>query len=419
VSADRRRVVVTGMGAVTPLGGDLPTTWRRLIAGESGVGPITRFDPSRVASRIAGEARDADPARVLDRKALRHTDRCTAFALLATQEALADAGLPERLEGELGDATGAYIGTGLGGTETVMEETRVSVEKGPDRISPFFIPMAIPNMPAGVVGITFGARGPNFAPVGACASGGHAIGEAAETIIRGDADVMLAGGAEAGITEAIVGGFASMRALSTRNDDPTAASRPWDADRDGFVIAEGAGTLVLEELGHAERRGARILAEVLGYAATADAYHLTHPAPGGRGALAAARRALAKAGLEPDAIDHVNAHSTSTPEGDPAELMSLNSLLGDHASKVSVTATKSSIGHSLGAAGAIAAAVTILALREGCSPPTLNLHRPDPEAAGLDLTPLVARRHEMRVALVNAFGFGGQNTAILLRRWEA
>jgi len=279
--------------------------------------------------------------------------------------------------------------------------------------------MAIANLAAGQVAISFGLLGPNFATVSACASSGHAIGEATETILRGDAEVMFAGGSEAPVVEGLVGAFAAMRALSTRNDDPAGASRPFDRERDGFVIAEGAATLILEELAHAERRGARILAEVCGYGASADASHITLPAPGGVGALRAARRALEKARLDPTEVDHINAHATSTPEGDPAELACFRALLGDHAAKVSVTATKSAIGHTLGAAGAIGAVAAISAMHDGRVPPTLNLRDPDEAVGDLDCTPLTARRRDVRVALVNAFGFGGQNTAVVLRRWEA
>ncbi len=416
-SAESRRVVVTGLGAVTPLGADLPATWERLVAGESGIRPIASFDASRLACRIAGEALDADPSRVLDRKALRRTDRATQLSLLATQEALADAGLPERLEGPLADATGAFVGTGFGGAATIFDEIRTYVERGPDRLSPFFVPMAIANMTAGQIGLVLGARGPSMATISACASGAHAIGEAAETIRRGDAEVMLAGGTEATVLEGIVGAFSAMKALSTRNDDPAGASRPFDRGRDGFVIAEGAATLVLEGLDHARARGARILAELAGYGASADAYHATLPAPGASGAVRAARRAFAKAGLEPRDVDFVSAHATSTPEGDRAELGGLRELLGDRADRVPITATKSAIGHTLGAAGAIGAAVSVRSLVEGCVPPTLNLDDPDAEAAGMDVVRGAARRGTFDVALVNAFGFGGQNSVLLLRRW--
>jgi len=355
---------------------------------------------------------------VLDRKEIRRNDRYTQFALVAAREAMDQAGLPERLEGDLADRTGAIVGSGLGGSGTLIEQISILATRGPDRISPFFIPMAIANLASGQTAISFGARGPNFATVSACATAGHAIGEAAETIIRDDADVMLAGGSEAPVYEALVGGFAAMRALSTRNDDPGGASRPFDEGRDGFVIAEGAAVLVLEELGHAERRGAPILAEVVGYGATADAMHITLPAPGGIGGVRAGQRALAKAGIAPDEVDHVSAHATATPEGDPAELAAFRTIFGDHASRISITATKGAIGHTLGAAGGIGAVAAICAMRDGCVPPTLNLTDPAPEMGDLDCTPLTARSRDVRVALVNAFGFGGQNSALLFRRWE-
>ncbi|MEA2026432.1 MAG: beta-ketoacyl-ACP synthase II, partial [Chloroflexota bacterium] len=350
-----RRVVVTGLGAVTPLGADVPTYWRRLVAGDSGVGPITLFDASQITSRVAGEVLDFDPSGVLDRKEVRRNDRVTQMALVATREAFDDAGLPERLEGEMAEQTGILMGSGLGGTNTLIDQIATCRIDGPNRVSPFFIPMAIANMPAGVAGIRFGALGPNYSTTSACASSGHAIGEAYEIIKRGDADIMVGGGCEAPVADATVAGFARMKALSTRNDDPKASSRPFDADRDGFVVAEGAGALVLEELEHAQRRGARIYAEVCGYGATADGHHITTPSPGGAGAVRAARRALDKAGLEASDIDFVSAHATSTGEGDPTELMGINTLVGENAPNVSVTATKSSIGHTLGAAGAIAA----------------------------------------------------------------
>ncbi len=413
----RRRVVVTGMGAVTPLGNDVASFWPRLVNGESGVRRITLFDPGRVPSRIAGEVVDFDPSAVLDRKETRRTDRYTQFALVATREAMEQAGLPARLEGELAEQTGTIIGSGLGGSGTLSEQISINATRGPDRISPFFVPMAIANLAAGQTSINVGARGPSWATVSACASAGHALGEAAETIIRGDAEVMLAGGAEAPIHEPLLGGFSAMRALSTRNDDPPAASRPFDNGRDGFVVAEGAAVLVLEELEHARRRGAAILAELCGYGATADAHHITLPAPGGDGAVRAARRALAKSGLAPDRVDHVSAHATSTPEGDPAELAAFRTLFGDHGPKVSVSAIKGAIGHTLGAAGGIAAVAAICAMRDGCVPPTLNLTDPAPGVGELDCTPLTARQRQVDVALVNAFGFGGQNSALVFRRW--
>ena len=415
----RRRVVVTGMGAVTPLGNDVATFWSRLVAGESGVDTIrVGFDPERVTSKVAGEVKNFDPSPVLDRKEIRRNDRYTQFALVATREAMNQAGLPERLEGELADRTGIIIGSGIGGSGTLVEQITINATRGPDRLSPFFIPMAIANLAAGQTAISFGARGPNWATVSACATAGHAIGEALETIIRGDADMMFAGGSEASVYEPLVGAFAAMRALSTRNDDPHGASRPFDEGRDGFVIAEGAGVLVLEELDHARKRGAQILAEVCGYGATGDASHITLPAPGGEGGARAARRAIEKAGMQPTDIDHISAHATSTPEGDPAELTGFRTVFGEHVKNVSITATKSAIGHTLGAAGGIGAIAAICAMREGRVPPTLNLVDPAPEAEGLDLTPLRARSREVRVALVNAFGFGGQNAALVLRRWD-
>ncbi|MEX2183253.1 MAG: beta-ketoacyl-ACP synthase II [Chloroflexota bacterium] len=413
-----RRVVVTGMGMLTALGNDVPTTWANLVAGRSGIRTIESFDPSRLTSRMAGEVRDFDASGVLDRKEMRRTDRYIQFGLVAAREAMDQAGLPERLEGELSERTGVIMGTGLGGIGTLYEGMSTNALRGPDRISPFLIPMGIPNVGAGQVAINFGMTGPNFATVSACASGGHAVGEASETIRRGDADVMVAGGAEAGIFEVLVGGFAAMRALSTRNDDPAAASRPFDSGRDGFVCGEGAGALILEELGHAEARGAEPLAELVGYGATADASHITLPAPGGIGAVRAARRALEKAGMTPADIDHVNAHATSTPEGDKSELQAIRTIFGEDAGRVAVTANKSMLGHTLGAAGAIEAITTILAIREGRVPPTINLDDPDPEAAGLDLTPNVAADRDIRAAISNSFGFGGQNTALVFTRWR-
>ncbi len=414
-----RRVVVTGMGAVTPLGNDVATFWGNLVAGKSGVRVIEAWDPQRVTSKIAGEVRDFDPSGVLDRKEVRRNDRYTQFMLVAAHEAMASAGLPERLEGQLADETGAIIGSGMGGTGTLTEQITINATRGPDRLSPFFIPMAISNIGSGQVAISFGMKGPNFATISACATAGHAIGESAETILRGDAEVMLTGGSEAPIFEPFVGAFASMRALSTRNDDPEGASRPFDEGRDGFVIAEGSGVLILEELAHAERRGAHILAEFLGYGATADASHITLPAPGGAGGAAATRRALTKAGISPDEVDYISAHATSTPEGDPAELQGFRTTFGDHISKVSITATKSSIGHTLGAAGAIGTVATICAMRHGCIPPTLNLHDPTPAAEGMDLTPLTARQRSVETGLINAFGFGGQNSALIFRKWSS
>lgn len=413
-----RRIVVTGVGTVTAVGNDVPSTWAALLAGRSGIGPVTQFDPSRLTVRIAGQVKDFDSSGVLDRKDQRRTDRYIQLGLVAAREAMDQAGLPARLEGDLAEATGVILGTGLGGVGTLTEGISTNAVRGPDRISPFLIPMGIPNTGAGQIAINFGMTGPNFATVSACASGGHAIGEASEIIRRGDADIMLAGGSEASVHEPLLGGFAAMRALSTRNDDPEAASRPFDAGRDGFVVGEGSGVLVLELLDHALARGATPLAEVVGYGATADASHITLPAPGGMGAVRAARRALVKAGLTPDDIEHVNAHATSTPEGDKAELQSIRTIFGDRAGEVAVTANKSMIGHTLGAAGAIEAIATIMAMRDGRIPPTINLTDPDPAAEGLDLTPNVAIERSITYAMSNSFGFGGQNTAVIFKRWD-
>ena len=414
-----RRVVVTGMGMLTALGNDVPSTWEGLLAGRSGIATISAFDPSRVTSQMAGEVHGFDSSHVLDRKDQRRTDRYIQFGLVAAREAMDQAGLPARLEGDLAERTGVILGTGLGGVGTLNDGFSTNALRGPDRISPFLIPMGIPNVGAGQIAINYGMTGPNFATVSACATGGHAVGEASETIRRDDADIMLAGGSEACVFEVLVGGFAAMRALSTRNDDPAAASRPFDTGRDGFVVGEGAGVLVLEELEHALARGATPLAELIGYGATADASHITLPAPGGIGAVRAARRALVKGGITPEDVQHVNAHATSTPEGDKAELQAIKAIFGDHAGSVAISANKSMIGHTLGAAGAIEAIATVLALREGCVPPTINLEDPDPAAEGLDIVTGEAAQREISVALSNSFGFGGQNTALVFRRWDA
>ena len=415
--AEPRRVVVTGMGMLTALGNDVETTWAGMVAGRSGVATITLFDPERLECRIAGEVKDFDASGVLDKKDMRRFDRYIQFGLVAARQAMDEAGLPARFEGEEAERTGVIFGTGLGGVGTLVDGITINALRGPDRISPFFIPMGIPNVGAGQIAISFGMTGPNFTTVSACATGGHAIGEAFETIRRGDAETMIAGGSEAGIREPLVGGFDSMHALSRRNDDPEAASRPFDTGRDGFVPGEGAGAVVLEELGHARARGASILAEVIGYGATADASHITLPAPGGIGAVRAAERAMRKAGLAPADIVHVNAHATSTPEGDKAELQAIRTIFGEGAGAVTVTSNKSMIGHTLGAAGAIEAIVTIQTIREGCVPPTINLVDPDPAGEGLDLVAGVARRQDVPIAMSNSFGFGGQNTALILRRW--
>jgi 3-oxoacyl-[acyl-carrier-protein] synthase II len=406
------------MGALTPLGLDVATTWQAMVAGRSGVGPITQFDSSRLTTHIAAEVKGFDASSVLDRKDQRRNDRYVQFALVAARQAMDQAGLPAHLDGEEAERTGVIVGTGIGGIKTLADQILLMGERGPGRMSPFLIPMAIGNLAAGVIAIVFGPQGPNFGVVSACATGGHAIGEAFEVIRRGDADVMLAGGSEATMHESLVGGFAAMRALSTRNDEPERASRPFDRGRDGFVIGEGCGVLVLESLDHARARGAEPLAEIVGYGATADASHITLPAAGGAGAVRAIRRALEKAHLSVDDVTMVNAHATSTPEGDPRELEAMHTLFGERAGQVSITANKSMIGHTLGAAGAIEAIATIMSIRTGIVPPTINLEYPDETAAGLDLTPGKARRREIEVAVSNSFGFGGQNSAVVFRRWN-
>jgi 3-oxoacyl-[acyl-carrier-protein] synthase II len=415
--ASPRRVVITGMGMLTALGNDVASTWSGMVAGRSGVAGITLFDPERLGCRIAGEVKDFDSSHVLDKKDMRRTDRYIQFGLVAARQAMDQAGLPARFEGEDAERTGVIFGTGLGGVGTLVDGISINALRGPDRISPFFIPMGIPNVGAGQIAISFGMTGPNFTTVSACATGGHAIGEAWETIRRADAETMIAGGAEAGIREPLVGGFDSMHALSRRNDDPAAASRPFDQARDGFVPGEGAGAVVLEELEHARARGATIYAELIGYGATADAAHITLPAPGGIGAVRAAERAMRKAGVEPRDIVHVNAHATSTPEGDKAELQAIRTIFGDRAGSVTVTSNKSMIGHTLGAAGAIEAIITIQTIRESCVPPTINLDALDPAGEGLDVVTGAARSQDVPIALSNSFGFGGQNTALILRRW--
>ena len=410
-----RHVVITGLGAVTPLGTGVAALWDGLVAGRSGIRRIGSFDPSALKCQIAGEVPDFDPSGVLDHKLVRRTDRYTQLAFVATREAMADAGLPEYLEGADAERVGFFIGSGLGGNGTLVDQIATWSTRGPAHVSPFFIPMAIANMASAQAAILTGALGPNYSTTSACASSGHSLGEAAEVILRDDADVMIAGGSDAPVWEVTVAALDAMRALSSRNDDPPAASRPFDRGRDGFVLAEAAAVLVLEELRHAEVRGARIYAEVCGYGASADASHITRPAPGGSGALRAARRALEKAAIEPAEIDLVSAHATSTPEGDAAELAMVATLLGEHAPQVSITATKSAVGHSQGAAGAIAAVAAVKAMDDGVVPPTLNLEDPDPAVGELDCTPLVARQRSVDTAVVHAFAFGGQNAVLVLR----
>jgi 3-oxoacyl-[acyl-carrier-protein] synthase II len=410
-----RRVVVTGMGAVSPLGLDVPALWQGIREARSGIGPITLCDASNLDSRIAGEVRGFDPYNYMDRKEVRRNDRFIHLAIAAATEALRTAELS--ITPENADAIGVIIGSGIGGITTLAEGVVTLQERGPSRISPFLVPAMITNMAAGQVSMMFGLKGPNYCPTSACASGAHAIGEAAEIIRRGWAVAMVAGGSEAPITPIGIASFASAKAISTRNDDPTGASRPFDADRDGFVLAEGGAVLVLEDLEFARSRGARILAELVGYGLSADAYHITQPPPGGEGALRSMRAALHHAGLSPDDIDYINAHGTSTPAGDIAETEAIKRLLGERAYRVPVSSSKSQFGHLLGAAGAIEAIVSILAIQEGLLPPTINYTMPDPQC-DLDYVPNTPRTARVDVVLSNSFGFGGHNVSLIFRRYE-
>jgi 3-oxoacyl-[acyl-carrier-protein] synthase II len=414
MNGTRRRVVVTGIGLVTPLGTGTDVTWEGLVAGRSGVRSITRFDASYLPVNIAGEIPDFEPARFLDHKELKRTDRFVQYALAAADMAVAHARLALPLAAPA--RTGVILGVGMGGVGTVEEAYQLFARREFRRVSPFFLPRIIPNMAAGFVAIRFGAQGPNYATTSACASGAHAIGEALKLIREGAQDVMLAGGAEAPVTLIGVGGFAAMRALATSfNDAPERASRPFERDREGFVVAEGAGVLVLEALEHAEKRGARPLAEVAGYGANCDAYHMTQPSPEGSGAAACIRLALDDAAIAPSDIGYVNAHGTSTPYNDEAETHALKQVFGAHASTLAVSSTKSMTGHLLGAAGAVEAGITALALERETLPPTINLDAPDP-ACDLDYVPNAARRVRVGAALSNSFGFGGTNACLVLRR---
>ena len=408
----RRRVVVTGIGLVSPVGLTREENWGALLAGRSGIGPITRFDASDYACRIAGEVKGFDPALFLDRKEIKKFDTFVHYAVAAAKEALAESGLA--ITEENAEAVGVCVGSGIGGLPLIEETHKVLLEKGPRRISPFFIPGLIANMSSGLISILTGAKGPNRARVTACATSAHAIGDAVNIIRRGDADAMISGGTEAVVSPLAVGGFAAMRALSTRNDDPAAASRPWDRDRDGFVLGEGAGILVLEELGHAIRRGAAIYAEVAGYGMSGDAHHISAPSDDGDGPFRVMRNALKDAAMEPGEVGYVNAHGTSTPDGDRIETIALKRLFGAGARNVPVPSTKSMTGHLLGAAGGYEAGVLALAIRRGVLPPTVNYTTPDPEC-DLDYTPNVARETRVRAGLSNAFGFGGTNACLVMR----
>jgi 3-oxoacyl-[acyl-carrier-protein] synthase II len=418
------RVVVTGVGALTPVGNTVEEFWSALLQGKSGIGPITKFDAHaktesgefQFATRIAGEVRNFDELKYVEKKEARRLDPYLKYAMACAVMAVQDSGLDT---GKV-DSTrfGTLIGSGIGGISTLLENHRTLLDKGPDRVSPFFVPMLIINMASGLVSMRFGAKGPNSSVVTACATGNHAIGDAFKLIQRGAADVMIAGGAEAIIVPLTIAGFCSMKAMSTRNEEPEKASRPFDADRDGFVCGEGGGVLVLESLEHAERRNARVYAEVIGYGMTGDAHHMTAPDPEGDGAARAMAGALADAGVGPTAVGYINAHGTSTPYNDKFETLAIKRIFGDHARRLAVSSTKSMTGHLLGAAGGIEAIATVLALHRGTLPPTINYETPDPEC-DLDYVPNQARKQQVELALSNAFGFGGTNATLAFRTYPA
>jgi 3-oxoacyl-[acyl-carrier-protein] synthase II len=412
---EARRVVLTGLGALTPIGNTAEELWTSLTEGRSGIGPITKFDATGYDTRIAGEVKDFDPLKFVDKKEARRLDPYLQYAIASSVMAVGDAGFdPARVDGE---RFGVLIGSGIGGITTLLEGEKVRETKGPDRVSPFVIPMLIINMASGLVSMRFGAKGPNSSVVTACATGNHAIGDAFRLIQRDDADVMIAGGAEAMIVPLTIAGFCSMKAMSTRNDDPQKASRPFDAGRDGFVCGEGAGIVVLESLEHAIRRDARIYAEIIGYGMTSDAHHMTAPDPEGDGAARAMARALKDADLTPSDVGYVNAHGTSTPYNDRFETVAIKRVFGDHAKKLAVSSTKSMTGHLLGAAGGVEAIATALALHHGVLPPTINYETPDPDC-DLDYVPNQARKQDVDVALSNAFGFGGTNATLVFRKYR-
>ncbi len=414
-SYKERRVVITGMGAVTPIGNQLDVAWRNLLAGQCGVGRITAFDAAPFDCQIAAEVKNFDPVPAFPSpKEVRRTDRFTHFAMSAGVEALKDSGLD--LKQENLDEIGVFLGSGIGGLYTTQEQHKVLLQKGPGRLSPFMIPMLILNMASGVFSIYFNLRGPNVATCSACATSSHAIGEAWRTIKMGDAQVMFAGGSEATIIPLGIGGFCALKAMSTRNDDPQHASRPFDIDRDGFVMGEGSGVIVLEELEHARKRGARIYAELVGYGNTADAHHLTAPAPDGEGAARCMRMALRNAGLNPEDVSYINAHGTSTNQGDICETLAIKSVFGDHARKLVVSSTKGATGHMLGAAGAVEMAFCIKALQNNIVPPTINYEKPDPNC-DLDYVPNAAREMEVKTIVNNSFGFGGHNACTIATKF--
>jgi 3-oxoacyl-[acyl-carrier-protein] synthase II len=411
---DRRRVVVTGIGLVSSLGIGTEPNWTSLVSGTSGVNTISKFDASQFATRIAGEVRGFDPLQFIEKKDVKKMDVFIQYAIAASQFAMDDASL--QITPELAPNAGVFIASGIGGFTTIEREHKALLEGGPRKISPFFIPSAIINLAAGQVSIRFGAKGPNSATCTACSASAHAIGDAYEIIRRADADVMIAGGSEAAITPMGIGGFGALRALSTRNDEPSRASRPFDRDRDGFVVGEGAGVLILEELGFAVRRGARIYAELVGYGMSADAYHITAPSEDGDGPLRVMGRAMKSAGVDPAQVSYINAHGTSTPHGDKVETLAIKRCFGDHAGSLMVSSTKSMTGHLLGAAGGLEAGVTVLAVYHQLVPPTINLDCPDPEC-DLDYVPNRAREAAVDYALSNSFGFGGTNGALLFKRF--
>jgi 3-oxoacyl-[acyl-carrier-protein] synthase II len=410
----KRRVVVTGLGCLSPLGNDVASTWCAIKAGKSGVGPLTHFDASRLPVRFGGEVKDFDATTVLDRKVVRRMDRFQQLAFAATVEAIRDANL--EIAPAIADRVGVLVGSGIGGLESLSEGFKTLFERGPSRISPFLIVQMVVDLAPGLISILLGAKGPNYSTVSACATSAHAIGEAAEIIRRGQADAILAGGSESCLVEIGMAGFSNMRALSTRNDDPPAASRPFDADRDGFIMAEGAAILVLEELEFARARGARILAEIGGYGLSADATHITDPAPGGEGAVRAMRQALDQARMGPGDIGYLNAHGTSTVVGDRAETRAIKTVFGRHAAELAVSSTKSMTGHLLGAAGALEAVFCVLAMRDCFLPPTINYQYPDPEC-DLDYVPNVGRNQATDAVMSNSFGFGGHNVSLIVRRY--
>jgi len=411
----KRRIVVTGMGALTPLGYSVPELWQALLAGKSGAGPITYFDTASFDTKFACEIKGFDPLQHLDRKVAQRVDPFTQYSLVATKEAITDSGL--KLEQEDRERIGVIFGSGIGGMWTYHKQFMNLIEGGPGRISPFFIPMLIPDITAGRISMQYGLKGPNYAVVSACATSSHAIGDATMLIQRGDADVMITGGGEAAICPMGIGGFNALRALSTRNDAPEKASRPFDKDRDGFVMGEGAGVLVIEELSHAQQRGAKIYAELAGIGFTADAHHITEPAPGGEGALRSMRLAIRDAGLTIDDIDYINTHGTSTPVGDKAEVTAIKTLFGDRAKRLAINSTKSMTGHLLGAAGAVESIVTIMTIQTNKVHPTINQETPDPEC-DLNVIPNIAQERQVDIALNNTFGFGGHNATLLFKRFE-